>query len=262
MTYTTFGEAFVPMQGEDPVQADMPASAASEPTCTAMRSAERVLPLVFDLVHPASVLEIGCGDGAWLTMARRLGAERILGIDEAPAERLRIPAEEFAMRDLAAIGELPGPFDLAMCLETADRLDENDAMHMVEALCDVADVVLFSAAIPGQSGFGHRNEQWPTYWEGLFGAFGFCMVDCLRIRLWDDPNVDPCYAQNSMLYVRRARLERDVRMREARLENGMMPLCAVHPGMFGDFAKPSAPERPDPRPSLPTPRMWESLRDG
>lgn len=245
MTYTTFGEAFVPTQGDD-----------------SMRSAERVLPLVFDLAHPSSVLEIGCGDGAWLTMARRLGAERILGIDEAPADRLRIPSEEFANRDLAAIGELPGPFDLAMCLEVADRLGENDAMQMVEALCDVADVVLFSAAIPGQSGFGHRNEQWPTYWEALFGAFDFRMVDCLRIRLWDDPNVDPCYAQNAMLYVRRARLEHDARMREARMENGMMPLCAVHPGMFGDFAKPSAPERPDPRPSLPTPRMWESLRDG
>ncbi|MGQ0466408.1 MAG: class I SAM-dependent methyltransferase [Sporichthyaceae bacterium] len=245
MTYTTFGEAFVPMQGDE-----------------SMRSAERVLPLVFDLVHPASVLEIGCGDGAWLTMARRLGAERIFGVDEAQSDRLRLSAEEFDTATMSALGELPGPFDLAMCLEVASRLNETHAVQMVEALCDTADVVLFSSAIPGQGGFGHRNEQWPTYWEALFGAFDFRMVDCLRIRLWDDPMVDPCYAQNAMLYVRRARLEHDARLREARMENGMMPLCAVHPGMFSDFAKPSAPERPDPRPSLPTPRMWESLRDG
>lgn len=243
---TTLGDAVIPMQGD-----------------SALRSAERVLPLVFDLVAPSSVVDVGCGDGAWLSVAKRLGVGRVLGLDsaEAPAG-LRIESESYHQVNLSRIGEIPGPFELAMCLEVADRLAHDDALQLVEALCDSSDVVLFSSAIPGQTGSALRNEQWPPFWEALFATLEFRMVDCLRTRLWDDPNVDPCYAQNAMLYVRRSRLVWDTRLQAARDENGLMPLCAVHPGMFHRYAKPQSTIQPEPRPSLPTPRHFEAIREG
>ncbi len=51
------------------------------------RSAEHVLPLVFDLVRPGSVVDLGCGTASWLATARRLGAETVLGGSTAPGCR-------------------------------------------------------------------------------------------------------------------------------------------------------------------------------
>ena len=77
MTYTTFGDAVIPAQGDG-----------------ALRSAERVLPLVFDLIAPTSVVDVGCGDGAWLSVAKSLGVARVLGVDNGPAPAgLRIESE-------------------------------------------------------------------------------------------------------------------------------------------------------------------------
>ncbi|MCJ1681479.1 hypothetical protein MTF65_29820 [Streptomyces sp. APSN-46.1] len=43
-------------------------------------------------------------------------------------------------------------------------------------------------------GSDHRNEQWPAYWRDRFGRWGYVLVDCLRSRSWDDPEVEPWYA--------------------------------------------------------------------
>jgi SAM-dependent methyltransferase len=214
------------------------------------RSAERVLPLVFDLVRPSSVVDLGCGTGAWLAIAGNLGAGKILGIDGdwVPSESLLIPPECFQGRDLAQPLGLEQRFDLAMCLEVAEHLDASQADGLIENLCALADVVLFSAAIPGQGGMGHLNEQWPPYWQKRFAQHGFKLVDCLRSRLWADEAIEPWYAQNAMLYVKPGRLDADPRIRQAAAETGGMPLCAVHPRLFRLYSAPSVP--PDPEPAV------------
>jgi hypothetical protein len=67
-------------------------------------------------------------------------------------------------------------------------------------LTRLGPVVLFSAAIPGQGGLGHLNEQWPRYWVDLFRAKSYVAIDCLRHRIWDDDGVDWWYAQNLLFY--------------------------------------------------------------
>jgi len=215
-----------------------------------VRSAERVLPLVFDLVRPSSVVDLGCGTGAWLAAARGLGAGNILGIDGdwVPAESLLIPPGCFQGRDIAQPLGLEQRFDLAICLEVAEHLDPSSADGLIENLCALADVVLFSAAIPGQGGNGHINEQWPPYWRRRFGWYGFELVDCLRSRLWTDEAIEPWYAQNALLYASSRRLAADARIRLAAAETGAMPLCAVHPQLFHWSSAPSVP--PDPEPAL------------
>ncbi|MEV8532456.1 class I SAM-dependent methyltransferase [Streptomyces sp. NPDC051211] len=215
----------------------------------AARSAERVLPLVFDLVRPACVVDVGCGTGAWLAAAQRLGAETILGIDggRVAEDARHIPPDGFLARDLAHPLRLDGRrFDLAVCMEVAQQLDPVRADSLVGDLCTLSDVVLFSAAIPGQTGTGHRNEQWPNYWRDRFGQWGYALVDCLRARLWDDPEIEPRYAQNAYLYVGADRLAADGRLRAAAAETGRMPLCVVHPGLPALSPKPFAPPVPAP----------------
>jgi len=48
---------------------------------SAQESARDILPLVLDVVKPASVIDIGCGTGNWLLVAHELGVRDILGID-------------------------------------------------------------------------------------------------------------------------------------------------------------------------------------
>lgn len=222
-------------------------------------SAEQILPLVFDLVDPASVVDVGCGTGSWLAVARHLGADTILGIDGAwvPENSLCVPADCFLEWDLTRPLQLQSRrFDLAICMEVAEHLDAQHADSLIADLCALSDVVLFSAAIPGQTGTDHRNEQWPPYWRSRFQQWGYELVDCLRSRLWSDDRVEPWYAQNAYLYVHSDRLAVDTRLREASAETGRMPLDAVHPRTLGVFSRPLNPPNPEPAERKPAPRRF------
>jgi SAM-dependent methyltransferase len=170
---------------------------------SAQESAREILPLVLEIVKPASVIDIGCGTGNWLAIARELGAREILGIDGRWVKsQLAIPAEKFIEHNLSTPLKLTRRFDLALSLEVAEHLPASAARGFVQGLCDAADVVLFSAAIPGQGGRRHVNEQWPAYWAELFAGCGYHCYDFLRPRIWNNPRVTWHYAQNSMIFAR------------------------------------------------------------
>ncbi|GAA2045209.1 hypothetical protein GCM10009839_56430 [Catenulispora yoronensis] len=211
-------------------------------------SASRVLPLVFDLVQPRSIVDFGCGTGGWLAAARRLGIDDVRGIDGSwvDEDTLAIPAEMFQRCDLEQRPRLARSFDLALCLEVAEHLAAWRADTLVEDLCCAAEVVLFSAAVPGQTGSHHRNEQWPQYWKAKFAQQDYEMVDCLRARLWHDDAIEPWYIQNIYLYVAERRLDSDPRLQAAASETGRIPLDVIHPRLFGLFSKPFAPADPEP----------------
>lgn len=59
--------------------------------------------------------------------------------------------------------------------------------------------IIFSAAIPGQGGTGHFNEQWPDYWAELFGENGFAVDSSFRFGIWDDDRIENWYRQNLMI---------------------------------------------------------------
>jgi len=164
-------------------------------------SAREILPIIFEVVKPVSVVDIGCGTGDWLAVARDLGAQ-ILGIDGdwVSKSQLAIPPENFAVRDLTLPLVLDRRFDLALSFEVAEHLPAAVAPVFVKSLCDAADVVAFSAAIPGQGGRHHVNEQWPDYWAKLFGDFGYFCYDYLRPRIWNNPQIAWYYAQNSLIF--------------------------------------------------------------
>ncbi|MBO0910930.1 MAG: class I SAM-dependent methyltransferase [Acidobacteria bacterium] len=169
------------------------------------QSASEVMPIILELARPRSMVDIGCGTGHWLGEARALGVEDILGIDGPWVDRaqLRIPDENFAARDLQAPLRLERRFDLALSLEVAEHLPASAAATFVKSLCDASEVVVFSAAIPGQGGRRHINEQWPEYWANLFQEFEYDCFDCLRPRIWQNPRVAWYYAQNCLIFAHR-----------------------------------------------------------
>jgi len=73
---------------------------------------------------------------------------------------------------------------------------------LIKFLADLSDVVLFSAALPGQGGVGHINEQPLSYWRSLFAKHGYVFYDAIRPQLWNDDRVAYWYRQNTVLAIK------------------------------------------------------------
>lgn len=198
------------------------------------RSARRVMGHLLEHLHPRSVVDVGCGIGTWLRVCLDLGVAEVLGIDGAHIDRsqLRIPVDCFQAADLAGKFCINGRFDLALSLEVAEHLPASQAEYFVAALAAAADVILFGAAIPGQGGLVHLNEQWPEYWASLFRAHGFQVFDCIRWRFWDDEAVECWYAQNTLLYVHPRFISRNAHVFTAMQPSHDKARALVHPGIY------------------------------
>jgi SAM-dependent methyltransferase len=165
-------------------------------------AASEVVPLIMQKYNPKSVVDVGCGIATWLEVFQKHGVNSILGIDGdyVKREQLHIADEYFLAKDLELPLNLNAKFDLAICLEVAEHLKPEAAETFIDSLTQLSDVVIFSAAIPGQGGQNHINEQWLTYWEKLFNSRGFFLDDWLRSKIWNKSTVEFWYKQNMVTF--------------------------------------------------------------
>jgi SAM-dependent methyltransferase len=201
-----------------------------------LASAAVIVPILREWLKPRSVVDVGCGRGAWLSVFQEQGAEKMLGIDGPYIDRgqLLIPEPCFLPADLAAMPTLAERFDLAICLEVAEHLSWRHADQLVAGLASLAPFVLFSAAVPGQSGVNHVNAQWPLYWVGLFSDHGLRCLDIVRPRIWRNRQVNFFYRQNIFLFASEAGLnDRPNLLNEEAF--GFDDLQLIHAGIFGQF---------------------------
>ena len=201
-----------------------------------LASARAVAPFVVDLLAPQklrSVVDLGCGTGVWLRAFQDLGIEDVLGVDGdyVDTSSLLIPQEYFQSHDLDRPFLPSRRFDLAMSVEVAEHLQPASAEVFVASLAKLAPAIVFSAAIPGQGGTGHINEQWPGYWANLFAHHHYHVIDC-RPALWDDDRIEPHYRQNLLLFVAEHEIASYPKLKtwSDRTPEHLMRL--VHPGVF------------------------------
>lgn len=150
----------------------------------------------------SSVVDVGCGAGTLLRAFLDRGVPNVRGLDAdwVAADQLAIPRDSFTTVDLERGIGTPGHFDLAVSLEVAEHLSPSRASSFVAELAGLSDHVLFSAAIPGQGGVGHINEQWQSYWVRLFRQHNLRCYDLVRPLLWNDAEIPPWYKQNTLLF--------------------------------------------------------------
>jgi SAM-dependent methyltransferase len=204
----------------------------------ALRSARVVAPVIAELLHPRSVVDVGCGVGAWLTAFKECGVSDVLGIDgDWAAAFNELDSGEFLPHDLSIPIQLHRRFDLVVCLEVAEHLPPACGLDFVKSIISLSDVVLFSAAVPFQGGTGHVNEQWPDYWAGLFEQEGFRAIDAVRPRIWNEPTVDWWYAQNALLFVAADHLSHTPALSGYRRVEQLADLRVVHPRHYLEKAK-------------------------
>jgi len=207
----------------------------------ARASAQKFLGALFQRYRPQSVLDVGCGIGAWLSTAREMGVADVRGVDGPWFDRTQLLVEP----DLVDIVDLEQPlklgrrFDLAICLETAEHLQPAAADTLVASLVRHAPVILFSAAIPYQRGPGHVNEQWPYFWAKKFHEYRYGSLDFIRCQFWFDQDVLWWYRQNTLLYVDYEWCRTQPGLwREGEIENmRLRPMDVVLPDLFFTAAK-------------------------
>jgi SAM-dependent methyltransferase len=176
----------------------------------ARQSAQVIVPLIANLLDISSVLDVGCGRGVWLREWHNLGVNDIVGVDGAYVDdsQLAILPEQFVKCDLSQPFNLQRQFDVVQSLEVGEHITESHADSFVTNLASHGDIILFSAAIPGQGGEFHVNEQPYAYWRDKFAAKGFRTFDWLRPRIYHLNTVEPWYRYNVLLFVRNAAIDR------------------------------------------------------
>jgi SAM-dependent methyltransferase len=171
-------------------------------------SAKEIVPIVMDLVSPNSVVDVGCGLGQWLGVFNEYGVKKNHGIDGGHVlkEKMFISEDYFEEYRLENSDryEVLEKFDLAICLEVAEHLDEKCSNGIVKMLTSLSDIVLFSAAIIGQTGENHLNEQNPDFWVKKFSERGFVFIDPFRKAIWRNENINWWYRQNLYLVVHKS----------------------------------------------------------
>lgn len=143
---------------------------------------------LWNLLHPNRVIDWGCANGEYL-LPFLMHQCQIQGVDAEPTAGSKIP-DNFYCADLRQPIQCGGRFDLAICLEVGEHLQPEFADQLVENVANSADVILWSAATPGQGGYMHHNEQPKEYWLAKFFALGYVLHplnDLVRSEIKDNP---------------------------------------------------------------------------
>lgn len=172
-------------------------------------SAKAIISLLMQELNITSVLDVGCGRGVWLDEWLKHGISDILGIDGTYVDvnSLEIPAHLFQAANLANQLHLERKFDLVQSLEVAEHIPEQFADTFVENLVIHGDMILFSAAPPGQGGEFHVNEQEYSYWHQKFIRHNYHLIDFVRLQVLKRSDVEPWYRYNTMFFVHASKLQ-------------------------------------------------------
>ena len=205
-----------------------------------LATARVILKELTDIASIRSLVDVGCGVGPWLRAALELGVDRVSGLDGDYVNRGRmlVAPSLFVPCDLEkhkldqAVGGVR--FDLAVSLEVAEHLSADRAPAFVAEFCRLSDLFLFSAAIPGQGGTNHVNEQWPDYWAVLFKQHGCVCFDVVRPRVWHRDECEWWYLQNVLLFARLGTVAFEVASRLG-APVAEQPMRLVHPRMLQHY---------------------------
>jgi len=167
-------------------------------------SSPDVAGILMKYYHPKSVIDIGCGCGIYIKAFHDLGIEDVIGYDGSKhaLEKGLLP-EKIFLHDLREHIFIDRKYDLCLCIEVAEHIDNEYSVKLVQTLTNASDVVFFTAASPGQGGLHHVNEQPYEFWEGIFHKFGFRMDDRTEAvcREMAEKGVIYWIVRNAMIFV-------------------------------------------------------------
>lgn len=138
--------------------------------------AQRLADILFGKYQPAYVVDWGCATGLYLHPFTMKGC-KVLGIEKSPIAILQSPADvrivHMDMTQPMVNLQTLKKYDLAICLEVLEHIEEEYADVAVGNIARSSDRLILSIAGPNQPGPGHVNLQNKEYWLDKFGLHGF-----------------------------------------------------------------------------------------
>jgi SAM-dependent methyltransferase len=177
---------------------------------------ERLAEAIYARLEPASAIDVGCGTGRLLAAFAKRGVY-VRGLEGSRhAIAMSSVSERIIRCNLERGVPYAGQFDLCSCIEVAEHLPARSAQSLVGGLAAMSDVVVFSAAPPGQKGSHHVNLRPQSYWLKAFEEYGF-MLSALTSELKaaiEDVRSEATYIQaNLMVFTRETGRNRRKRLR-------------------------------------------------
>jgi hypothetical protein len=87
-----------------------------------------------------------------------------------------------------------------MSLEVAEHLRPERSQSFIDDLCNLSDIIIFSAATVGQGGENHINERPLEDWRQFFHANNYQAFDCIRPLIKECQTIEPWYKYNILIY--------------------------------------------------------------
>jgi SAM-dependent methyltransferase len=182
------------------------------------QAAKLIVPIILDTFVINSVVDVGCGNGSWLRVFLDHGINNICGYDISDLEQEAYLVNKKFIKtnnNFTSIDfSIKGKYDLLICLEVVEHLPRKISKNFIKKISNVSPLILFSAAIPGQKGTGHVNEQVPSYWRRLFNDNDFVEIDFLKPLLWKNAKIAWWYRQNITMYISKPYLDSSVKLKE------------------------------------------------
>jgi hypothetical protein len=155
-----------------------------------------------------TIVDLGCGIGEFIGYFNRHYNVMAVGI-EGCENCLSYMAESsnIYLHDLRAPIDWGAPlFDVCMCLEVAEHIEPEYANQLVDNCCSFSNLIIFTAAPPGQDGLAHVNCQPPAYWYEKFNERKYEAQSDLvlefrkRIEPWRHKKGIKAYYDNLMVF--------------------------------------------------------------
>lgn len=142
------------------------------------------------------IIDVGCGEGVFIKQFRSDGfiAE---GVEYDSRLRQRAARQGLVLHQFNIFEDAPtfdsDRFDLAISSEVAEHVAPELADRFVDYFREIAEIIVFTAAAPGQGGTGHVNEQPVEYWRQKFALRGFVVDESASHMLREKLRAKGCY---------------------------------------------------------------------
>lgn len=148
-----------------------------------LQSIQTASAMIVETFAPKDVVDIGCGEGLFLTELHKAGVQ-VVGCDISEAALTLSPKDFLIFQaDATKPVRFNRTFDLCISVEIAEHIPTKYSKTLVQNVTRASDTVFFTAAYPGQGGVGHINEQPAEFWYKLFEAEGFALDEPLTMDL-------------------------------------------------------------------------------
>lgn len=128
--------------------------------------------------NPLSIIDWGCGIGAYLESGYNNNIQHLKGIDIGGDTVKNYTPQHIIKYIEYTDCTLPlyfGEYECVISLETGEHIETSNSLQFVKNIINSKaknGTIIFSAAQPGQKGTGHINCQPKTFWLDIFGTFG------------------------------------------------------------------------------------------